>query len=114
MYIWSHSEDSYLCESKARSQVGGIAFLSNISRFPILQDNPPPAPNHAILVICKILDAVMNSAQEQEAETREGFVTARELAPVRITLIELGHAQGPTPLRFDNQCSKGILTDKIK
>ena len=54
----------------------------------------------------------MSSAQE--AETGAGFVTARELVPARITLEELGHAQGPTPLQFDNQCAKGILTDEIK
>ena len=41
-------------------------------------------------------------------------MTARTLVPVYITLTELGHPQGPTPLQFDNQCAKGILTDEIK
>ena len=112
MHLWSHSDASYLCESRARSRAGGVAFLSEQPKFPILPDDPPPAPNHAVIVICKILDAVMSSAQE--SETGAGFVTARELVPARITLNELGHAQGPTPLQFDNQCAKGILTDEIK
>ena len=90
MHLWSHSDASYLCESKARSRAGGIAFLSDIPKFPILPDDPPPTSHHAIIVICKILDAGMSSAQE--AETGAGFVTARQLVPARITLTELGHA----------------------
>ena len=112
MHLWVHLDALYQCESKARSRAGGVAFLSDTPKFPILLVDPPSAPNHAVIVICKILDAVMNSAQE--SKTGAGFVTARPLVPVRITLTKLGHPQGPTPLHFDNQCAKGILTDEIK
>ena len=112
LHLWAHSDASYLCESKARSRAGGVAFLSDAPKFPILPDDPPPTPNHAVIVVCKIIDAVMSSTQE--AETGAGFMTARTLIPARITLEELGHPQGPTPLQFDNQCAKGILTDEIK
>ena len=62
MHLWAHSDVSYLCESKARSRVGGVAFLSDSPKFPIILDDPPPTPNHAVIVVCKILDAVMSSA----------------------------------------------------
>ena len=112
MHLWAHSDASYLCESKARSRAGGVVFLSDSPKFPILPDDPPPTPNHTVIVVFNILDALMSSAQE--AETGAGFVTACALVPARITLIELGHPQGPTPLQIDNHCTKGILTDEIK
>ena len=106
MHLWAHSDASYLCESKVRSKASGVAFLSDAPKFPILPDDPPPTPNHAVIVVCKIIDAVMSSTQE--AETGAGFVTARTLVPARITLAELGYPQGPMPLQFDNPCAKGI------
>ena len=63
-------------------------------------------------MVCKIIDAVMSSAQE--AETAAGFLTAKELVPVRQTLIEMGHPQGPTPLQFDNKCATGIMNDTVR
>ena len=112
MYLWAHSDSSYLCESKGRSRAGGHAFLSSKPSFPIHNDSKPPPTNAAILVVCKIIDAVMSSAQE--SETGAGFITARELAPIRETLKEMGHPQGPTPLQFDNKCATGILNDNVK
>ena len=64
------------------------------------------------LSFCKVIDTVMSSPQE--AETASGFITARELAPLRMTLQELGHPQGPTPLQFDNKCATGIINDNVK
>ena len=74
MHQWAHSNASYLCESKARSRAGGVAFLSDSLKFLILPDDPPPTFNHAVIVVYKILDAVISSAQE--AETGSGSVTA--------------------------------------
>jgi hypothetical protein len=62
-------------------------------------------------VLCKIIDAVMSSAQE--AETGAGFVNAKEAIPMRQALEDLGHPQGPTPLQFDNKVANGILNDDI-
>ena len=112
MYLWAHSDALYLCEVKARSRAGGVAFLSDTYKLPILPDDPQPAPNHVVIIVCKKPDAVMSSVQE--VEIGAGFVTAHTLVPARITLTKLGHTQGPTPLQFDNQCSKGISTDEIK
>ena len=89
MHLWAHLDASYLCESKVRSRMCRVDFLSDDPKFPIFLDDPPPAPNHAVIVVCKILDAVMSSAQE--AETRTEFVIARALLPARITLTKFGH-----------------------
>ena len=112
MHLWAHSDASYLCETKARSRAGGFHFLSDKPQLPITANDPDPTPNGAVNVICKIIDAVMSSAQE--AETGAGFINAKELVPMRTTLEELGHPQGPTPLQFDNKCATGIMNDDVQ
>ena len=54
----------------------------------------------------------MSSAQE--AETAAGYLTTKELVPIRQTLIEMGHPQGSTPLQFDNKCATGIMNDIVR
>ena len=109
MHLWAHSDASYLSESKARSRAGACAFLGPKPHLPIVVEDPSPTINGPVFMLCKIIDAVMSSAQE--AETAAGFLTAKELVPVRHTLIEMGHPQGPTPLYFDNKCATGIKND---
>ena len=112
MHLWAHSDASYLCEPKFKSRAGAYIYLSSKPTIPITANSPAPPHNNAIHVVCKLIDAVMSSAQE--AETGAGYITAKELAPLRQTLQELGHPQGPTPIQFDNKCATGILTDSIK
>ena len=54
----------------------------------------------------------MTSAQE--SENGSGFITGKEICPARVTLEEMGHPQGPTPLKFDNKCAIDIINDKIR
>jgi hypothetical protein len=49
----------------------------------------------------------------QESETGSGFINAKDAVPMRTTLHEMGHPQGPTPIQFDNKCATGILTDTV-
>jgi len=44
--------------------------------------------------------SVLSSATE--AETGALFHNAKDAAPFRITRLELGHPQGPTPIQTDN------------
>jgi hypothetical protein len=111
MHLWLHTDASYLNESKARSRNGGYFYLSSKPKLPIHPDDPPPPLNAPILVNSKIIDAVMSSVQE--SETGSGFINAKDAVPMRTTLTEMGHAQGPTPLQFDNKCAVGILTDTV-
>ena len=34
--------------------------------------------------------------------------------PIQQALEDMGHAQGPTPLQFDNKCATGIINGKIR
>jgi hypothetical protein len=111
MHLWLHTDASYLNESKARSRNGGFFYLSDKPKLPIQPDDPPPPLNAPILVNSKIIDAVMSSIQE--SETGSGFINAKDAVPMRTTLTEMGHSQGPTPLQFDNKCAVGILTDTV-
>ena len=66
MHLWVHTDASYLNESKARSRGAGYFFLSNKPNLPIHPNDPPPPTNGPIDVNCKVIDAVMSSAQESE------------------------------------------------
>jgi hypothetical protein len=111
MHLWLHSDASYLNESKARSRNGGFFFLSDKPKLPIKPTDPAPPLNAPILVNSKVIDAVMSSVQE--SETGSGFINAKDAVPMRTTLHEMGHPQGPTPIQFDNKCATGILTDNV-
>jgi hypothetical protein len=111
MHLWLHTDASYLNESKARSCNGGYFYLSNKPKLPINPDDPAPPLNAPILVNSKIIDAVMSSVQESGTGSR--FINAKDAVPIRTTLEEMGHPQGPTPLQFDNKCAVGILTDTV-
>ena len=111
MHLWLHSDASYLNESKARSRNGGFFFLSDKPNLPIKPEDPAPPLNGPVLVNAKVIDAVMSSVQE--SETGSGFINAKDALPMRNTLQEMGHPQGPTPIQFDNKCATGILTDTV-
>ena len=66
MNIWVHSNASYLCEFRARPRAGTYIYLGNKPKFPILPDSFPPKHNAPMDIICKIMDNIMLSAQEEE------------------------------------------------
>ena len=110
MQLHSHSDASYLSESKACSRVGGLFFLSS-------KDDPknskPPPINGAIQVISSILKNVMSSAAE--AEVGGLFKNGKEAAMLRTILEEMGWPQSdPTPIQTDNSCAEGIINDTVK
>ena len=111
MHLWIHSDASYLNEPKARSRGAGYFFLSDKPKLPISHTDSPPKHNAPVHVQSKVLDAVVSSAQE--SETGSGYVNARVAVPMRTTLEEMGHPQGPTPLQFDNLCATGIINDTV-
>ena len=84
MILHIASNGSYLSESKSRSRVGGIFYLS--SKLP--QHNQAPdcnqpfnAPFH---VVAKILNIITSSAME--TEVADTFYNAKEALPFRVTL----------------------------
>jgi len=63
--------------------------------------------NGAILTLSKIIKHVMSSASE--AETAALFYNCKAAAPLRVTLMEMGHPQGPTQVTTDNSAALGLI-----
>jgi hypothetical protein len=105
MILHIHSDASYLSVSKARSRLGGIFYLGYI---------PPNEDklNGSILNVVSFIKNVVASAAESEVGTC--FQNAQTAAPLRITLLELGHKQPATPLRTNNSTAYIILNETIK
>ena len=70
-----------------------------------------PRFNGAILIIAQIIKLVMASAAE--AELAALFITAREMVPLRQTLIEMGWPQPKSPIQTDNSTAVGFTNDTI-
>ena len=64
------------------------------------------------MVIAKILKMVVSLAAE--AEVASLFYAAQTIAPLQITVDELGHKQPATPLRTDNNTASGIMNGTIR
>jgi hypothetical protein len=95
-----HSDASYLSVSHSRSLLGGLFFCGD---KPIKQNTL----NGSIINVASVIKNVLASAAESEVGAC--FQNAQRGAPIRITLIELGHKQPASPLRTDNSTSFGIL-----
>ena len=89
MILHIASNGSYLSESKSRSRVGGIFYLS--SKLP--QHNQASDCNHPFNapfhVVARILKMITNSAMETEVAAT--FYNVKEALPFRVTLAEMGH-----------------------
>ena len=103
MILQAISDAAYLVCPNARSRMGGYHFLGNKDRKLF---------NGPLLVLAKIIKNVMSSAAESEVGAL--YINAREDAPIRTTLIEMGHPQPATPLTTDNNTAEGILNGTLK
>jgi hypothetical protein len=105
MILYIHSDAFYLSVSKARSRLGGFFYLAY---------NPPNEnkSNGSILNVASVIKNVVASAAESEVGAC--FQNAQTAAPLRVTLLELGHEQPATPLRTDKSTAYGILNETIK
>ena len=99
----SHSDASYLSESKARSRAGDHFFMS--------KNSPIPDNNGAVVIMSHIIKAVMSSAAE--AELGALSINCREVIPARHALKAMGHEQPPTPMQTDNTTAHGVVTNNI-
>ena len=95
---------------KARSRGAGHFYFSD--KLQNTTQTPTPKPNGPVLTECVILKKIMSSAAEAEVETvhHNGMI----YIPVRKAAIEMGHPQGPTPLKTDKSTADGFFTKKIK
>jgi hypothetical protein len=107
MILNVHSNASYLSALLARSRAGGYFFLGSL---PV--DGDPIKLNGAIHITCTILKLV--AALAAEAELGALFLNAQEAKVLRLTLLELGHPQPPTPILINNTATVGIVNNTIK
>ena len=91
MILAAHADAGFINESRARSRAGAHIFLS--------ENEPKPKLNGPILTIAQIIKTVMASAAE--AEMAALFITAKNIIPLRHTLIEMGWPQPQTPIQYD-------------
>ena len=103
MVLAAHSDASYLNASMARSRAGSHIFLS--------EDDPSPRFNGPVLTIASIIKFVMSSAAESELGAL--FITAKEMIPMRQSLIEMGWPQPPSPIQTDNSTAVGVVNNTI-
>ena len=106
MILHVHSDASYLTEAEARSRAGGHYFLSG------QPTKTPVQHNGAIHTVCGILKHVMSSAAE--AEVGALFINGKETTVLRLTLLDMGWPQLPTPIQTDNSTASGIINRSIK
>ena len=94
-----HSDASYLSEPESKSRAAGHFYMGK-------KDNES-FDNGAILTLSKIIKHVMSSASE--AETAALFYNCKAAAPLRVTLLEMGHPQGKTMVTTDNSAAVGLI-----
>ena len=110
MQLHIDSDAAYLVLPKARSRGAGHFYLSDK-----IADNhsiPTPTPNGPILTECVTLRNVMSSAAEAEVGTVHH--NGKVAVPIITALNEMGHLQGPIPLKTDNLTAEGFLNKKIR
>jgi hypothetical protein len=83
MVLCAHADVSYLNKTQSCSRAGTHIFL--------LEDDPTPRFNGAVLMIATIIKFVMASAAE--AELAALFIATRKMVPHRQTLIDMGWPQ---------------------
>jgi hypothetical protein len=98
MILCTHANASFHNESKGHSQAGAHIFVSKNNSF--------PKHNGPVLLISPKMKYVMSSTAE--AELSALYTTAKEMVPLRQTLIKMGWPQPCIPIQMDNSTVIGI------
>ena len=112
MQLAIHYDASYLSVSQARSRASGVHFLSEGPPDPDYPEYFVSTTNDILLVVCKIMRNIVESAAEAKYGTV--FVNSHTALPIRTTLPKLGCKQGPTSIQFDNSTAVGITTKEFR
>ena len=103
MVLAAHVIAVFRNESKGRSRVVAHVFIA--------EDEPAPRWNGPILTLAQVIKFVMSSAPK--AELSSPFISAKELVPIRLTLIDMGWPRPPTSIQTDNSTSAGVVNNTI-
>ncbi len=98
MILCAHANGAFLNNTKPHSKAGAHNFL--------LEDDPYPRFNSAILSIAQIIKFVMALAAELELAAL--FITAREMILHSQFLIDMGWPQPKSPIQTDNNTVAGV------
>ena len=98
MILSAHSNATYLNVPRARSRSGAHIMLS--------ENTPVPSLNGPVLIIAQIIKNVMSYAAE--AEISGLFICAKDMIPLRNTLIDMGWPQPPSPVQCNNYTATGV------
>eukprot|EP00804_Cyclotella_cryptica_P007153 CCRYP_009708-RE/>CCRYP_009708-RE protein AED:0.45 eAED:0.45 QI:0/-1/0/1/-1/0/1/0/160 len=103
MVLSAHSDAAYLNASKSRSRAGAYIMCS--------ENDPVPSHNGPVLTIAQIIKFVTSSAAESELAAL--FICAKEMVPLRQSLIEMGWPQPQSPIQTDNTTALGVANKTI-
>jgi hypothetical protein len=103
MILCAHADAGFLNETNSCSRVGAHIYL--------LEDDPFPRFNGAILSIAQIIKFIMALAAKSELAAL--FITAREMIPHRQTFITMGWPQPKSPIQMDNSTAAGVTHKTI-
>ena len=103
MVLSAHSDSAYLNVSKTRSHAGAHIMMS--------KDVPVSKYNGPILTIAKIIKCAMSSSAE--AELAGIYICAKEMVPLRQSLIEMGWPHPISPIQCDNSTVIGVTNETI-
>jgi hypothetical protein len=103
MILSAHSDAAYLNASKSRSRAGAYIMCS--------ENDPVPSHNGPVLTIAQIIKFVTSSAAESELAAL--FICAKEMIPLRQSLIEMGWPQPQSPIQTDNTTALGVANKTI-
>jgi hypothetical protein len=103
MILCAHANDGFLNECQSCSHTRAHILL--------LENDPYPHFNGAVLSIAQIIKFVMASAAESKLAAL--FITAREMIPHRQTLIDMGWPQPKSPIQTDNSTAAGVVNNTI-
>ena len=103
MVLSAHSDAAYRNVIKARSRAGAHIMLS--------KDVPIPKYNGPVITIAKIIECVMSSAAESELEGL--YICAKEMVPLRQSLIGMGWPHPRSPIQCENSTAIGVANETI-
>ena len=109
MTLHTHSDASYLGETRGRSRIAGFHFLGQQHRSGTIPSTPI---NGGLLIRSSILDVVVSSAAE--AELGGLFENMRDATSLRNILADMGYPQPASPMQTDNKCAEGIAQNTVK
>ena len=112
MQLFIDSDAAYLVAPQAKSRIAGYYYLGKKIHPNLLSSTTTTKPNAPLHVECKTLKHVVSSAAE--AETGGLYSNCNFAISLRHMLTALGHKQGPTAVKTDNQTASAFVNNTLK